>query len=152
MEQLNHPLPLAGLGFLSGIALHLGLFVHGEWHIQAPSIAVTHFLLFCVFPLVAFGSRSAVISETFWSIVLWSYGYLPGLFASMLVYRSFFHPLTRAGFRGPWYASVSKLWHVWACRGSENHRVMAKLHEQYGDFVRTGTSNLLLLLLHSNVD
>ncbi|KAK2745695.1 hypothetical protein FQN57_003592 [Myotisia sp. PD_48] len=54
----------------------------------------------------------------------------------------FFHRLTIAGFRGPKIASVTKIWHMWKCRSSKNHLVLDELHQKYGDFVRTGPSEI----------
>ena len=62
--------------------------------------------------------------------------YLSSLFASIIVYRTIFHELRQ--FPGPPFAKVSKLWHVAHCLDSKNHLFLDKLHQQYGDFVRTG--------------
>ena len=70
--------------------------------------------------------------------------HLVGLLASITTYRLFFHRLTRAGFVGPLSWRVSKLSHAWLCRASKNHEVLEKIHDKYGDFVRTGASLGLL--------
>lgn len=62
--------------------------------------------------------------------------YLVTLFTSMTAYRLFFHRLRR--FPGPFGARVSKIWHAWQVRSSENHLVMDKIYHQYGTFARTG--------------
>ncbi|KAI1436364.1 cytochrome P450 [Xylaria sp. CBS 124048] len=130
------------LGFLSGYLAHRGVFIHGEWHVQAPALLLNHALVFYgIFLLRVFtrGTSAEGLSEAF---SLMAYGYLPALFTSILVYRVFFHRLTKAGFPGPALARTSKLWHVWQCRTSMNHKVLYGLREKYGDFVRTGPSEV----------
>lgn len=119
---------------------HLGIFIHGEWHVQAPQLAVGHALVFLCLALF----RSFLREDLMYLIdglLLMSFAYILGLFISIFVYRiSGFHRLTAAGFPGPFGARVSKLWHVWACRYSKNHELLDRLHQEYGDFVRTGKS------------
>lgn len=135
---LTTPASLAALGVLAGIVIHLTIFIHGEWHVQAPSIFIGHAILYILVPVAAAHVRSSLLSQVLTGAVWASYGYLPGLLSSIVIYRVFFHRLTRMAIPGPWYARVSKLWHMWACRTSQNHLVLARLHAQYGDFVRTG--------------
>ncbi|ORY67019.1 cytochrome P450 [Pseudomassariella vexata] len=127
-----------GGGLLAGIIAHQGVFIRGEWHVQSPAILATHGGLFlCLWVAKAYISMHQV------DVALWmSYCYIFSLVNSIVLYRVFFHPLTRAGFRGPWYARITKLWHVWAARKSKNHLVLAKLHEKYGEFVRTGPAEI----------
>lgn len=135
----SHLLFLLAGGFL-GIAAHLCIFIRGEWHVEAPQLVVGHALVFlCVAMCRSFLRDSVWLCPLVDGLVLASVAYLPGLFASIFVYRvSPFHRLTAAGFPGPFGARVSKLWHVWACRYSKNHEVLDRLHQEYGDFVRTG--------------
>lgn len=129
---------LCGIGVLSGILVHNGLFIRGEWHVQAPQIVILHSALYIFCPIFAMAVRSSALGEVLRAVMYWSYGYLLGLASSILLYRALLHPLVKAGFPGPWYARVTKLWHVWACRHSKNHLVLDALHAKYGDFVRTG--------------
>ncbi|KAK5993999.1 Cytochrome P450 monooxygenase FCK2 [Cladobotryum mycophilum] len=131
-------------GALCGFAVHHGIFIRGEWHVKAPRIVVGHVLMFLTLHLLGYLTQGTSLFAVGHGFVLMSYGYLPGLFLSMTVYRVFFHRLTREGFPGPWYAPISKLWHVWACRDSMNHVLLDKLHKQYGDFVRTGPSEITI--------
>ncbi|GKT57817.1 cytochrome P450 [Colletotrichum tofieldiae] len=127
-----------GLGLLCGFAVHRGIFIHGEWHVQAPQILLGHLWLFSCFAGLSRCYSGTAIGELSHALLILSAGYLPGLFTSIALYRVIFHQLSTAGFKGPWYARITKLWHIWACRGCKNHLVLEKLHEQYGDFVRTG--------------
>jgi len=137
----NHILLIVAGGLL-GVVAHLGVFIHGEWHLQAPQLAVGHGSVFlCVALGRLFLRDSMKLGHLMNDLVLVSLAYVPGLFTSIFVYRvSKFHRLTAAGFPGPLGARITKLWHVWACRSSRNHELLDRLHQEYGDFVRTGES------------
>lgn len=64
------------------------------------------------------------------------------LFLSMAIYRTFFHRIRH--FPGPRLARVSKLWHTYHCLNGQNHLLLERLHRQYGDFVRTGPSEITI--------
>ncbi|KAJ5936120.1 benzoate 4-monooxygenase cytochrome P450 [Penicillium verhagenii] len=66
--------------------------------------------------------------------------YLVALFSSITTYRLFFHRLN--SFPGPIWARISKIGHVWKARKSQNHLFLKEMREKYGDFVRTGPSEL----------
>ncbi|KAF4511026.1 hypothetical protein G6O67_002864 [Ophiocordyceps sinensis] len=118
------------LGIVCGILIHRGVFVHGEWHVQTPHIVLTHICMVSLQPLLP-----SPFPPVFW-------GYSTGIVLSILVYRVFFHRLTKAGFPGPWWAPISKIWHVWLARKSQNHLVLDALHDKYGDIVRTGPAEV----------
>lgn len=119
---------LASLAAVSGSAMHWGLFMHGEWHIAAPKIVVAH----------AIATAALFIRLSFQEVAIACSSYCLTLFTSIIVYRAFFHRLSRAGFPGPMAYRVSKIWHMWECRGSQNHHILADMNKKYGDFVRTG--------------
>jgi hypothetical protein len=133
-----------GLGAIAGLAMHHGFYIHGEWHVQAPAIVVGHSLAFAALYIGSVSSSFAGGTLTLESKFVFRYpgfailGYLVALFTSITVYRLFFNRLARAGFAGPVGARITKLWHMWACRGSKNHLVLDRLHRKYGNFVRTG--------------
>ncbi|KAI1318351.1 cytochrome P450 [Xylariaceae sp. FL0255] len=120
------------LGTLAGVLSHTCLFIHGEWHVQAPQLLIAHGTILA---LVVFVNVHDGLPILFGSYVL-------ALLASITIYRAFFHRL--AGFDGPWYARVSKLWHPWAARNCQNHLVLDALHKKYGDFVRTGPAEVTI--------
>ena len=113
----------------AGVLCHHLIFIHGEWHMYTKSmmrVFVFSFLVTAVFKAVRQGlsfASALTASGEVCSI------YLSSLFASIIVYRQF---------PGPPLANVSKLWHVAHCLDSKNHLLMEKLHQQYGNFVRTG--------------
>ena len=129
------------VGIACGFAIHHGLLRHGEWHVQAPYILILHVVVINSFNLLMY-----VADKHFQQVldaacaIFWAY--LQGLVLSTLIYRVFFHRLTRAGFPGPWYAPMWKLWHVWQSRTGQNHIVLDRLHKKYGDVVRTGPAEV----------
>jgi hypothetical protein len=75
------------------------------------------------------------------STVLASCSFNLGLTASILLYRSLFHRLSR--FPGPFMAKVSRLSIAMrSVKRTQYHRDLEELHRQYGDFVRTGPREL----------
>ncbi|PYI01926.1 benzoate 4-monooxygenase cytochrome P450 [Aspergillus sclerotiicarbonarius CBS 121057] len=124
---------LLALGGALGVAMHHGLFIHGEWHVQAPNILLGH--------IVAFALLHVFIDSSLISLSIIT-SYLFSLLSSITIYRVFFHPLRH--FPGPVGARITKLWHVWKVRDSRNYRVLEELHAQYGDFVRTGPNELTI--------
>ncbi|KAA8900648.1 cytochrome P450 monooxygenase [Sphaerosporella brunnea] len=63
-------------------------------------------------------------------------------FGLLVVYRRFFHPL--AHFPGPFWASVSSLYGVWAFVSGGEHLIHRGLHEKYGPVVRFGPNELIV--------
>lgn len=126
------------VGFLSGVIVHNAVFIRGEWNVQAPQIFLHLVTLYISSPVLANILQNTLVSVILSGIASWSREYLPGLVTSILFYRIVRYPLIRAGIPGLWYAKVTKLWHVWACRTSKNHLVLDDLYKEYGAFVRTG--------------
>lgn len=131
-----------GIAAAAGIASHLCLFRHGEWHMQAPIL----FKIALALSLSIFGAQlrygtgfNSASLTTSLSIIL---SYNAALFSSVLLYRRFFHRLR--DFPGPTWAGLTKFWHVFHCLDSQNHLLLEDLHQNYGQFVRTGASRLLL--------
>lgn len=131
------PVVSALIGALSGLILHHTVFIHGEWHVQAPDILIYH--------LVCLVALFMAFNHACWMI----FGYLIALFSSITVYRVYFHRLRN--FPGPRWARVTKIWHAWQSRHRQNFLVLSELHRKYGDFVRTGMIELhSSLRTHSN--
>lgn len=135
---LHHPsLPFL-FGLLLGSLIHVNVFIHGEWHKSAPNVFISHVFFVAVLTIIGCLFQDGLTQRLVASTATTFAGYIVGLFASMTVYRVFLHSLTRHGFRGPWYARLTKLWHPWAARHARNHLLLEGFHEKYGDFVRTG--------------
>jgi tryprostatin B 6-hydroxylase len=135
--------PVALCAF-AGLLAHSGIFIHFEhsWHLRLKVIVFGH---------LAFGAGCYYFAQHFYTTSVFFYlvamqaAYFASLFMSMSIYRLLFSRLV--SFPGPKLAAVTKFWHVYQARNSQNHLVMQRMHEQYGPFVRTGTalipSNLL---------
>lgn len=115
------------IGAALGLGLHHGLFIHGEWHVRAPQVAACHLGYFTALVLIS--------DNAYWMTA----GYLLAMFSSIVIYRVFLHRLK--DFPGPLWARISKIWHAWKARHRQNYLLLAKLHHEYGDFVRTGASH-----------
>ncbi|PVH91169.1 hypothetical protein DM02DRAFT_366537 [Periconia macrospinosa] len=123
--------------FCAGVAAHLGFFGRSEQHLNAPAIIIAHGL---VFALLVVKQLTSTLT-TWYGLALPFLVYLCGLLVSIAVYRIFFHRLR--AFPGPRLVAVSKLWHVWLCRNSQNHLVLHSWRK-YGTFVRTGPSEITI--------
>ncbi|KAF2438378.1 cytochrome P450 [Karstenula rhodostoma CBS 690.94] len=131
--------PMVIAPFFLGVIMHLGFFMRGEWHLQAPHIILAHALAFTLLLV-----KKLVSGLSAWyGVALPFLVYLCGLLGSMAIYRLFFHRLR--SFPGPRLAAVSKLWHVWLCRYSKNHLVLESWRQKYGTFVRTGPSEITII-------
>ena len=120
---------------LAGVAVHLGIFIRGEWHLLVPQIVFVHASLFCLLWTLVTHYEATTSKHLATSVAIFSC-YVQSLWASIIVYRLFFHRLT--GFPGPKLAAATKLWHVWQSSTSKNHLVMWRMFEEYGTVVRTG--------------
>ena len=120
-----------------GVLLHLGYFIHGEHHMQSPTIFRAVFLA----PLIVFLIHLKLSSFS------WSYAAIASLYdtaacygallLSMTIYRAFFH--RTKNFPGPKLAGVTKLYHMFnVAPKSDQYRWLESMRQQYGDFVRTG--------------
>jgi cytochrome P450 family 628 len=135
MDSILYP-----VAALAGIATHLGYFIRGEHHMAGPKLIPFYLSLYALLCLILhqFGGISIHQSITMASVAAASY--LTALFASMLVYRAFFHPLR--GFKGHFASRLSNLYHVSHLGKLDNYKFVDRLHKQYGDIVRTGTCPL----------
>ncbi|KAI8633186.1 cytochrome P450 [Xylariaceae sp. FL1651] len=125
-----------------GIVSHLALFIHGEWHMQAPILLQIYsaigLAVFC-----ALRSSGCANLESFIATILTAFSYAAGTLTSIVVYRTCFHRLRC--FPGPWAARVTKFWHVWQCRSGQNYLVLERLRKQYGPVIRTGPDELTII-------
>ena len=132
------PLPAqCALSAAAGILSHVGVFVRGEHHLQAPFL----FRLYVFLAIALLLSQSAVLSynmkEAAYTSTLLISSYAAAVFSSMTAYRVFFHRLR--AFPGPPLAKVSKLWHMSKVLDAKQYLFLDDLRMEYGDYVRTGT-------------
>ncbi|KAJ1327353.1 cytochrome P450 family 628 [Microdochium nivale] len=128
-------------GMILGLLSHWLVFIRGEHLKPAPF----YFLVVLTAPsaialtLVRFlnFTRGRALAAT---AVGWL-SYFAALYSSMMVYRSWFHPLRR--FPGPFWAKFSQFWGVLKTAPKTDHfRHLDRMHQQYGEYVRVGP-NLL---------
>ena len=120
----------------AGVLIHNLTFIHGEWHLRAMIVLILHGLTYMSLILI-----ELIYNESSWFAAMTMSSQIFGVYSlcllgSISIYRVFFHRLRN--FPGPFLASVSKFWHVAHCLDSKNHILLAKLHREYGDFVRIG--------------
>ncbi|KAI1387694.1 cytochrome P450 [Hypoxylon trugodes] len=139
LPQENQPIAWVALAIFSGVFSHRFYFIKGEHHLKAPIYfrsLLALIILFFTPPAKEFLSQRLGLRQPF----LFLFSYLASLFTSITIYRIYFHP-TRY-YPGPRLAVISKLWHSWLCRGSQNHKVLDVWHEKYGEFIRTGPNEI----------
>ena len=123
------------LAATAGVCSHLLIFIRGEHHVQAPTLLRIYLVLGFLFLMRTSSLRLAAGTTGLLVIV-----YGSSLFASITVYRIFFHRLCR--FPGPVMAKVSRFWHVSRLLGKPNFILLDELHQKYGEFVRTGKASV----------
>ena len=121
----------------AAILCHTLAFVHGQWHMYGTSLLKSLFIIFATIALLESLYQGLPFASAFMASGGVCSTYLSSLFVSIITYRTLFHRLHH--FPGPALAKISKLWHVAHCLGSKNHLLLDGVHEEYVDFVRTGT-------------
>jgi len=125
----------------AGLFTHLAYFIRGEHHNSGMSIAIFYISLLPLSTFALWHYLDFTLLESALKTAIFTLSYAAGLYGSMLVYRGVFHPLRK--FEGPFLARFSNLYHSsLLVEKSDNYRLMTTLHDQYGDIVRTGPSNL----------
>lgn len=82
-----------GAAAVTGVVSHLCYFTHGEHHVSGPQILLTIFFAPTVFFLVLQNIIGISAYDTTRLTTALTLSYVFALFASILVYRDFFHPL-----------------------------------------------------------
>ena len=120
----------------AGVLSHVCFFIRGEHHLNAPYIFRFYLALGICFYLFYWrtldGCSSCALQASATNLAV----YFSSLFSSIFVYRVFFHRIRH--FPGPFLAGTSKLYHVSQIRNSDQYLFLERLHQKYGDFVRTG--------------
>lgn len=132
-------------GVASGAALHLLVFRFGEWDHLGPRIvavvlgssAIAALTLKHSFPEdYPTSAAVAAVARAVLDVIL-------GLYASMLIYRAYFHKLH--SYPGPFLARLSSLYLFGLIlRKIQQFDVVDGWHERYGDIVRVGPNELSL--------
>lgn len=127
---------VAIIGATLGVASHLGYFIHGEHHMQATKITAFFLLApLLLFVMVLRDLEGHSYIEAGKITAVGTTSYFLALSASLLIYRTFFHPLRN--FPGPFSARLSKIVHVLRiAKDSKNYLLSDQMFEKYGEFVR----------------
>ncbi|KAL7908177.1 cytochrome P450 [Trichoderma velutinum] len=125
----------------AGVASHLLYFIHGHKAMQAPKILIFYLMAECLLWIRCFYLQG-VFQGTLRATAI-SLSYFLGLFASIAVYRLFFHRLRR--FPGPFAAKLTKFYGPYSARGGKSHIKFVELFEKYGDIVRIAPNELIVL-------
>lgn len=121
--EISHARGMLGLevlvGAFLGLVAHHCFFIRGEWHVQAPVILWFHLSLFGTLILGNIVYAASGVGYIFKPALITSTCYLYTLFASIVLYRTLFHRLTKAGFQGALvYAYIEAL----ACMAMQDVR------------------------------
>ena len=95
---------------IGGLVAHHGFFIRGEWHMSSVKILSTHAALGVLLFWVLRRTNDA-LADVFRAIT---------------------------AITGWKLAAVTKFWHIFYIRDSRNFRFLQRMHEKYGQFVRTG--------------
>jgi tryprostatin B 6-hydroxylase len=124
------------LPLLAGVLSHVFYFRIGEHHRRSASYAQVAL----VAPAIGTFAFAAFLSIPYFPAFVLSLQietlYLSGLYASVLVYRAFFHRLH--SFPGPLSWRLTKLTQAWTNRDLMNYKHLDALFRKYGEYVRTG--------------
>ena len=129
------PITAAAAGLLS----HVCYFNRGEHHLYSTRY-LQAFIAAFVLAVLALYQQGRALDEALAQVIPITSCYLAGLYASLIAYRAIFHPLNK--FPGPFGARIAKLWLSAHLKNGDAYRKVHMLHEQYGDFVRVGSSDL----------
>ncbi|KAJ2973892.1 hypothetical protein NQ176_g6345 [Zarea fungicola] len=124
------------------------LFRVGEWDLYAARIfGSTAAMQVPVMLLLLFSGTSESFLDASLSALLLSLTFAAGVWGSILVYRAFFHRLTR--FPGPFAARLSNIYlTLLSVRHFQLFEEIQALHQKYGDIVRAQGSSQLRILKH----
>lgn len=123
-----------------GVVMHYGVFIKNEWHMQGPRIIKIGLTVYGLLTLLEAKRHWSMAAMGDAALILASFAF--SLLMSIAVYRIFAHRTRH--FPGPRLAGISKLWHMYQCRYGQNHLVLERMHREYGDFVRTGPSEITI--------
>lgn len=119
----------------AGVLSHILYFIRGYHDQHALSIILTH--------LAGYGILLFLTSSLVTATLIFT-SYLVALFASMITYRIFFHPLRR--FPGPLPAKITRMYGPYTNRHGRMHHEQNRSFTRYNsDIVRIGPNELMIL-------
>ncbi|KAF4628189.1 hypothetical protein G7Y89_g9962 [Cudoniella acicularis] len=140
---MSLPLSYNLLAAAIGIASHLAYFNRGEHHLYG----TLYLQLFILSFTTSLSLLTFLLHEPFTQALAKTASlttfYLLGLYTSLLLYRIIFHPLNK--FPGPFGARISNFWFSAHLKDADAYKKIQKLHKQYGDFLRIGSSDMSII-------
>lgn len=142
--DVNNP-QILQTSFVGGVILHIFAYRKGEWDLLVPHLTFAYAALFsCLSAWILHSQGNSVVDNlaaTFFSVILIGLFHVTGILTSMVLYRVFFHRLRK--FPGPFLGRISNLYPTYL-RAKKLHlyEEVEILHQQYGDFVRLGMSEI----------
>ena len=133
----------------AAFAASLGVLLHVSIRNIEVDIYMYHFLTLYGFAILALGCAYLSFAEFtviqgLARVLLTTASFNCGLIVSIAVYRLLFHRLHN--FPGPLGARLSRFYTVFkAAKSVQYYREVAKMHQTYGNFIRTGEMSLLCL-------
>ncbi|KAI1287225.1 cytochrome P450 [Xylaria venustula] len=133
-----------GVAFVAGLLAHRAYFIHGERDLQAANIARAHIAILFLLAYLKSQAQGFTFQYAAQEALILIGIYSLALFVSIIIYRLFFSPLSRAP--GPIAMRISKLSHVWALMDYRvrNCEMLHDLEKKYGKVVRTGPNEVTL--------
>ena len=131
------------LAAVTGVSTHLGYFRKGEHHLYGTRYIQIFTALFFTFVILDVRFANQSFPCAFFEVSLVATFYFLGLYASLLVYRAFFHPLNK--FPGPFGNKLGNLWFSVQLGNADAYKKVLHLHKRYGPFVRVGSSDLSII-------
>ncbi|CAJ2501230.1 Uu.00g040830.m01.CDS01 [Anthostomella pinea] len=129
---------IAALG--AGVLSHLAFFRVGEHHLHGMQYALTTIAACIVSIYVPHYFFHTSISTSASSTLALASCYFTGLYASLIIFRIFFHPLKN--FPGPLGCKISSAWFATYLLKLDAFRQLQKLHQKNGPFLRIGSNDL----------
>lgn len=128
---------------LCGVCSHVFFFIHGEVFYQGPLIARIYLVTLVLLFLTEYKISSDDLRNAIFAAVSIAAAHVLSLLTSIIIYRTFFHRLKQ--FPGPKLARISKFYLAWKTSWSLDQCLfLEKLHNKYGDFVRTGPNEITI--------
>ncbi|EKG20849.1 Cytochrome P450 [Macrophomina phaseolina MS6] len=134
------PLFAYGAAALLGVISHIAYFNRSEHHLYATRYMQLLLLTYSLGAFLLTRLNDQPLPSALSSMALLTTSYLTGLYASLLTYRAFLHPLNK--FPGPLAARLTSLWLPLHTQRSQAYKTVHRLHQQHGAFVRVGSNEL----------
>ncbi|KAK7510511.1 putative cytochrome P450 [Phyllosticta citriasiana] len=132
-----------GAAALAGVFTWAAYFHKGEHHLYPLRYARNFIALFILGTNILAIVDQVSYSNAALQMATVAASYLAGIFTSLITWRLLFSPLNK--FPGPFMTRLSSFWMAFHVGNSEAYKLVTKLHEEHGDFVRVGSNDLSII-------